>query len=184
MHGWPLCSLGAGAKYWISHCWYVPEFNYRSWQFCTLNKEFKCPKYKTVSTLHTPHSFYELHPFQILYILCILYIMIIIIFANNNNNNFSLFSFVGRTRGYPALFIEASRHSGEFIASNLWYIYYTPTWTPVRALQSNPIPLNLGFTLPTLPRLGRFTSHNESRRHNWRIVFTVYIFPPWVATFL
>ena len=47
MRGWPLCSLGAGAKYRISHCWSISEFNYRSGQFCTLNEEFKCPKYTT-----------------------------------------------------------------------------------------------------------------------------------------
>ena len=51
MSGWPLCSLGAGAKYRISHIWYVSEFNYRCGQFCTSNEEFKCPKYKTEYTI-------------------------------------------------------------------------------------------------------------------------------------
>ena len=35
MSGWPLYSLGVGAKYQIMHDWYVSEFNYRSRQFCT-----------------------------------------------------------------------------------------------------------------------------------------------------
>ena len=50
MRGWPLCSLGSGAKYRISHDWYVSEFNYRSGQFCTSNEELKCTKYKTECT--------------------------------------------------------------------------------------------------------------------------------------
>ena len=45
LRGWPLCSLGAGAKYRISHCWSVSEFNYRSGQFC-LNEEFNVQNIK------------------------------------------------------------------------------------------------------------------------------------------
>ena len=45
--GLPLCSLRAGDKYRISQGWYVSEYNYRSGEFCTINEEFKCPKYKT-----------------------------------------------------------------------------------------------------------------------------------------
>ena len=46
MLGWPLCSLGAGAKYRISHDWYDSEFNYRSGQLCTLDEKFNVQNIK------------------------------------------------------------------------------------------------------------------------------------------
>ena len=58
MRSWPMCSLGAGAKYWISHCCQVSEFNYRSGQLCTSNEEVKCPKYKTECTNILLHKWY------------------------------------------------------------------------------------------------------------------------------
>ena len=58
MHFVPLCSMGAGAKYQISHGWYVSEFNSRSGEFCTSNEEFKCPKYKTKGTNILLHKWY------------------------------------------------------------------------------------------------------------------------------